>query len=44
MLDELESDEIDEILEECDSDFYNYEDNLNELNYNFIMKNKEHFK
>ena len=43
MLDELESDEIDEILEECDSAFYDYEDNLNELNYNFVMKNKESF-
>ena len=43
MLDELESDEFDEILEECDSAFYDYEDNLNELNYNFVMKNKESF-
>ena len=43
MLDELESDEIDEILEECDSAFYDYEDDLNELNYNFVMKNKESF-
>ena len=43
MLDELESDEIDEILEECDSAFFDYEDNLNELNYNFVMKNKESF-
>jgi hypothetical protein len=43
MLDELENDEIDEILEECDSAFCDYEDNLNELNYNFVMKNKESF-
>ena len=43
MLDELESDEIDEILEECDNAFCDYEDNLNELNYNFVMKNKEFF-
>ena len=43
MLDELENDEIDEILEECDSAFCDYEDNLNELNYNFAMKNKESF-
>lgn len=43
MLDELECEEIDEILEECDDDFYNYEDNLNELNYNFVIKNKESF-
>ena len=43
MLDELESDEFDEILEECDKAFCDYEDNLNELNYNFVMKNKEFF-
>ena len=43
MLDELENDEFDEILEECDNAFYDYEDNLNELNYNFVMKNKEFF-
>ena len=43
MLDEIESDEFDEILEECDSAFYDYEDDLNELNYNFVMENKEHF-
>lgn len=43
MLDEMESDEIDEILEECDDAFYDYEDDLNTLNYNFVMKNKEYF-
>ena len=43
MLDELESDEFDEILEECDNAFFDYDDNLNELNYNFVMKNKEFF-
>ena len=43
MLDELGSDKIDEILEECDSAFLDYEDNLNELNYNFVMKNKKSF-
>lgn len=43
MLDELESDEIDEILEECDGAFYDYEDDLNELNYQFVMKNKASF-
>ena len=42
MLDELE-DEISEILEECDSEFYNYEDNLSELNYNYVMKHKTSF-
>ena len=43
MLDELENDEIDEILEECDSAFCDYEDDLNQLNYDFVMKNKELF-
>ena len=43
MLAELESEKIDEILEECDDAFYDYEDNLNELNYNFVMKNREFF-
>jgi len=43
MLDELKSDEIDEILEECDNAFFDYEDDLNELNYHFVMKNKESF-
>jgi len=43
MLDELQSEEIDEILEECDSAFFDYEDDLNELNYNFVMKNKKFF-
>lgn len=37
-------DEIDEeILNELDSAFYNYEDNLLELNYNFIMAQKDAF-
>ena len=40
LLDELE---IDDILEECDDAFYDYEDDLNELNYNFAMKNREQF-
>ena len=43
LLDELESDEIVEILEECDSAFCEYEDNLNEMNYIFVMKHKEQF-
>jgi hypothetical protein len=43
MLDELESDEIIEILEECDSAFFAYEEDLNALNYNFVMNNKEQF-
>lgn len=43
MLDELESDEIIEILEECDSAFFAYEEDLNALNYDFVMNNKEQF-
>lgn len=43
LLDKLGSDELDEILEECDDAFFAYEDDLNELNYNFVMKNKEQF-
>lgn len=43
MLDELESEELDHILGECDDAFFEYEDNLNELNYNFAIKNKESF-
>ena len=35
--------ELDEILEECDDAFFAYEDDLNELNYSFVMKNKEQF-
>ena len=43
LLDELESDEIDEILEECDNAFYNYEDDLNSLNHAYVLKNKACF-
>lgn len=43
MLLELESDEIDELLRECDDAFYAYEDDLNELNYNYVIKNKASF-
>lgn len=43
MLDELGNDEIDGTFEECDNAFYDYTDNLNELNYKFVMKNRERF-
>lgn len=43
MLDEMETEELDKILEECDSAFFDYEDNLNDLNYNYVMNNKESF-
>ncbi|MBQ8556464.1 MAG: DMP19 family protein [Clostridia bacterium] len=43
MLDELESDEIDAILEECDNAFYDYEDDLEALNHAYVLKNKASF-
>ena len=43
MLAELESDEIDELLRECDDAIYAYEDDHNELNYNYVIKNKASF-
>lgn len=43
MLDTFSDHKTDVILEQCDDAFYNYEDNLNELNYAFILKNKEAF-
>ena len=43
MLDERESDDVYDILDECDNAFFAYEDDLDELNYNFVMKNKEQF-
>ena len=43
MLDELESDEIDETLDECDDAFYKYEEKLNSLNYEYVMKHKDFF-
>lgn len=39
----VESDEINDILEECDDAFYEYEDDLEELNYAYVMKNKDYF-
>ena len=39
----LGSDEIDEILSECDDAFYRYEDDLEELTYTFVMQHKDQF-
>ena len=36
--------EFEEALAECDDAFYEYRENLNELNYNYAVKNKELFK
>ena len=43
MLDEILSDEINEILNECDDRFYEYSDDLAELNYQFVLNNKAQF-
>lgn len=42
MLDDV-ADDVNDILSECDSEFYKYQDNLNQLNYQFILKNKTQF-
>lgn len=39
----LDSLDCDDILEECDDDFYDYEDDLETLNHDFIMKYREYF-
>lgn len=43
MLDDVLTDEIGEVLSRCDNAFYEYPDNLVELNYQFIMENREKF-
>lgn len=40
---EKEEERIEEILNECDDAFFEYEDDLVELNYQFIINNKESF-
>lgn len=45
LLDEiLEDEKKNGILNDADDDFYKYEDDLLELNYSFIIANKESFK
>ena len=39
----LDSLECDDVLSECDDDFYEYEDNLEELNYTYIMEHRSSF-
>ena len=41
--DENEEERIEELLNECDDAFFKYEDDLGELNYQFILNNKESF-
>lgn len=43
LLEQLESDGIDDILNECDDAFYEYEEDLAQLNYEYIMKNRSSF-
>lgn len=41
--DEKDEERIEEILNECDDAFFEYEEDLEELNYQFIINNKESF-
>ena len=43
MLDNSFTDEVDEILSQCDSDFYECPDDLMELNYQFVLNNRTQF-
>ena len=43
MMDELLSDEIAAILDECDKSLYAYEDDLAELTYRYVLENKDQF-
>lgn len=43
MLNEAETDEVDKILRTCDAAFFAYEEDLNELNHRFVLKNRESF-
>lgn len=40
----LESSDCEEILEECDNAFYDYEDDLEALNYAYIMNHRKYFR
>jgi len=42
ILDKIVTDEVAERLGECDTGFYQYRDNLEELNCRYIIDNKEH--
>jgi len=43
MLDEAVTDEVDEALSRCDDAFCEYPDNLLELNYQYIVRNRNQF-
>ncbi len=36
-------DDVSELLSECDHEFYEYEDNIMDLQYKFVMENKDSF-
>ncbi len=43
LCDELLTDSLDKLFNECDDEFYKYVDDLQELNYQYIINNKEQF-
>lgn len=43
LLDDLKNDKIDSVLNECDNRFYEYEEDLNSLNYGYIIENRAAF-
>ncbi len=43
LLDKILTDAVGEILNECDAEFFQYTDNLEALNYQYIINNKEKF-
>ena len=43
VLEQILTDDISELLDKCDDEFFKQPDDLEELNYQFIMKNKEKF-
>lgn len=42
-LNQFMNDEVNRILDECDNEFYEYSEDLLNLNYQFIIKNKDSF-
>jgi hypothetical protein len=40
----LDNEELADILDECDEAFYQYDEDLSELTYAYVMKNRESFK
>lgn len=42
-IDQMFTDDINAVLNECDNMFYEYLDNIEELNFKYIIENKEYF-